>query len=507
MEKRFRLSALAHIKWGKTTLEVLPLRVLCWALLILASVSLLFFTFDKTLVTAQEGGLLYQSMSWDAEDERILKNIFERVYCDPLMRLKHWRKPSIEKSKTRILVVGDSYIFGDGLSNFNDTYWMQLRRRLQEFGYRDIEVLAIGECGWGTKQAFEALRPVAPKFNPDLIIWAYVPNDPDEKAYKQAENDEAWAEYHSSLPKSDLWYNLCEHLSDYLPRLSPVLSKHRHEALIARTPPPAELGYQYCSWVYKLYSPENLKRYEKTLKKVADFSKAHKTPHLFVGLTRHHLLDDRFFVKTISELFKKYSLPFIDLGPGLEQMHLQRFGKIPPFDANPSNGHPNRFATRPYADLTIAILEKSYSHLLPKKASFEPSFAINDWVPHDLKVESQEGEKFTFTYPEVSNPLVLQMPFERPYVQLNFEFPVELSSVGLRSINMTHSFLDYTIESLQEQRVRQLGKKSGKELVWSFPDDGKRVRTIRLSSTFAAANSERKVELFFQLRNQKDMDR
>ena len=503
MKERVRLRALGHIRWGDDLIEVFPLRVLYWFSIVFVAICLFVVAFDRTLETAQEGGMLYQSLDWDDEDKRILDNIFARVLCDPVIRLKHWKKPPVKKSGLRLLVVGDSYIFGDGLSNYNDTYWMQLRRLLREKGYEDIEVIAIGECGWSTSEEFKSLRCVAPDYEPDIVIWAYVTNDPDEKAYKQAENEEAWAHYHSSLIKNDFWYERCNDLGNWLPRLGAVLCKHRHEALIARTPPPPSLGYQYCSWLYILHSPENLNRYENTLDKIVAFIDEYKAPHFFVGLTKNHLRDDRFFVSQVSKIFSRKGIPFYDLGPGLEQYHLQHSGRLPTFDANPSNGHPNCFATRTYAELTLTILEEQYPQFLPPKRQFHEQISINDWVPYNLDVQENDGATFSFNYPSPSNPYVLRMPFNRPYVQLNFEYPIELSSIVLRGKAIKNAQLDYTAESLNDQRVYQLGDKRGYEQEWKFEKEKRRVRTIRMSATFAENSNDRKIELLFHRRDVK----
>ncbi len=507
MKVKHRLRSIGTIRWGRNVLEFLPLRVLVWLPIILACPLLFLWSFDRTLVWAQEGGTLYQSLDWDEEDKRIWKNLESRVKCDPLLRLGHWEKVPRTKTKKRILVIGDSYAYGDGLSNINDTYWMQLRRILFERGYRDIELIAVGECGWTTRNELNKARQVFPIYKPDIVIWMYITNDPDEETYKQAENEEAWKDYYSSLIKGDFWYEQCVLLDSWFPHLSAVLRKHRHEALVSRCPPPDELGYQYCSWKYMLHSPENIERYDLTLSQVAKFIKDSKVPHIFITQKAPLGSDESYFINTVRGLFDKHNITFIDLGAELIDYHLRHSGSLPNFNANPSNGHNGLFASRPLAEMTLSLLEKEYSQLLPKQTKPFKPLEINDWVPHDLEVLKSSKKTFVFGYPDETNKYMLRMPFNEPYVQLNFEFPLELSSITINGNNLVDSRLDFTVESLRDEQVYRLGVKSGSSQKWDIPNDLKesRIRTLRFSTKFGNVNGGRVIELSFEQPEEKSI--
>jgi lysophospholipase L1-like esterase len=78
----------------------------------------------------------------------------------------------------RIIVLGDSYTFGDGVP-LEDTYAKQLERRLNSNPAitRNTEVINFGVNGYNTVQELWRLKDKALDFKPDLIILGYYLND------------------------------------------------------------------------------------------------------------------------------------------------------------------------------------------------------------------------------------------------------------------------------------------------------------------------------------------
>jgi lysophospholipase L1-like esterase len=78
----------------------------------------------------------------------------------------------------RIVVLGDSYTFGDGIP-LEDTYAKQLERQLNSNPAipRKIEVINFGVNGYNTVQELWRLKDKALDFKPDLIILGYYLND------------------------------------------------------------------------------------------------------------------------------------------------------------------------------------------------------------------------------------------------------------------------------------------------------------------------------------------
>lgn len=71
----------------------------------------------------------------------------------------------------RILVLGDSFTFGEGVSD-NETYSARLEASLS-----GVEVLNLGVHGYGHDQMLLALQDLGPKVHPDLVLLGFVAED------------------------------------------------------------------------------------------------------------------------------------------------------------------------------------------------------------------------------------------------------------------------------------------------------------------------------------------
>ena len=75
----------------------------------------------------------------------------------------------------RIAVIGDSYVTAQEVA-FDETFFRQLQLVLNRQGY-NVEVLGFGVRGFGTDQEYLLLENYALRYDPDLVILAFVPND------------------------------------------------------------------------------------------------------------------------------------------------------------------------------------------------------------------------------------------------------------------------------------------------------------------------------------------
>ncbi|MCH7873328.1 MAG: hypothetical protein IID33_16655 [Planctomycetes bacterium] len=156
----------------------------------------------------------------------------------------------------RIVVIGDSVTFGFRLEQQQAFPKMveALLNRHSPAGSPTYEVLNLGVNGYNTTQAVEALRVRGLRFEPDLIIYAYVLNDPQGYSLEaealavlraRAEKPLHMARY---FPRS----GLLQMLSAQLQRLSPA---HRRLYL-------SEPGYvafdagTHCAYFHALHNNE-----------------------------------------------------------------------------------------------------------------------------------------------------------------------------------------------------------------------------------------------------------
>lgn len=74
----------------------------------------------------------------------------------------------------RILLLGDSVVFGGDVYDYRDTISGQLERLLAE---QSVEVLNFGVVGYCTRSEVEILKEKGLKFQPDLVVLLWVWND------------------------------------------------------------------------------------------------------------------------------------------------------------------------------------------------------------------------------------------------------------------------------------------------------------------------------------------
>lgn len=76
---------------------------------------------------------------------------------------------------TRILLLGDSFTFGDG--NPYDAIWpVVFERGVLAKGY-DVEVVKAGVAGYDTRSEVLYLERIFARYQPDIVVLAFLPND------------------------------------------------------------------------------------------------------------------------------------------------------------------------------------------------------------------------------------------------------------------------------------------------------------------------------------------
>jgi hypothetical protein len=126
-------NALAWIRYRGTDIPVLPwVAIKYFVVAVCCVVALVAIVEWRLAVLAGEGRVT--SDPWQREDARIGRMNAAKVKASP--ENPFWRSagisPALTKAsgKSRILVIGDSFVWGDGYVNANDIWWRQLEREL-----------------------------------------------------------------------------------------------------------------------------------------------------------------------------------------------------------------------------------------------------------------------------------------------------------------------------------------------------------------------------------------
>lgn len=88
----------------------------------------------------------------------------------------------------RIVVIGDSVAQGQGVSVI-DSFGKALEAKLTKQFNQHIEVILLARSGYSTSQQLYILKNEAFRYDPDLIIWSYVLNDPAHPVFHDANGE------------------------------------------------------------------------------------------------------------------------------------------------------------------------------------------------------------------------------------------------------------------------------------------------------------------------------
>jgi hypothetical protein len=489
----------AQIHIGTRPVPALPFHAITALFISVIILVGVLFALDWKLTPGHgnRGALVLPAWYW--EDKRInLNNDFKNLSCveNPVWTSKGFPVDLNRKKSKRILVTGDSFVWGDGYANMNDLWWRQLERELVRRGYGQIEVIAMGYPGLSTRDQLHAAMLVAPKFKPDLIIWGYTTNDPDERMVPGMSE--------ADLLFSDTLFTALNGLCRrrILPNLSAKLRDLRQKK-ISLVMGGEKHGYAYAQWELQILHGPNWEQYRKTAGNLKAFLSQHDLPSFVMTLPSFPCREYHAprFTK-VKELYESFGIPFYDVLDDL-------MAKVPDPDLradvrrwgiNPVNSHPGAAMTRLFAVLAADILEKDYRDVLetcePGKEPVLPR--INDWVPFGLNPVALTQDSWVMEIP-LAQKYMLRMPSGEPFVQLNLERAVPLRAIRVAGQGLDTAKITITAEDPElgydDGTLYPFGEKAGTELVWDMSGwkCAESVNTIRLKMRFN--NSNRRVRI------------
>lgn len=437
---------------------------------------------------------------WKKENEKISYNmkikrkefISQKDY--PLLSY-NFKDISIGDKK-KILVIGDSYLEGDGCFNINQTWWRQLNYELNERGYYDVEVVGVGLCGASTFDELNWLRytDMIEEIDPDIIIIGYVANDPsiktgDTNIIKHIEKKDYFDDNKLELEFSKLFPNISYKLNDML-----NIKYEETHTFSDYTGYPMEQWYRtlcndYWKNVYSKVCVGPLSQYISNL----------DIP-TFVVTTPSSISQKYEELYEILDVFEENNMKIYNIYPSFRE----RFKGIEEYKKykriNLTNSHPGTITTSFYASYISDILEDEYKEILGNKydKKIEYPININDCMPYDMSLklisETNEYTEYEFCYPKNSDE-TLYMPIQKDYIKLSLQYPINISKIEINGENIKSSELYFTYRNTKlnfdDTDLVKKGKRNGEKCVWNF-DDESLVTSINISAKMKN-NNENKI--------------
>jgi hypothetical protein len=466
------------------------------------ALTLALLVLDRVVLPQLESQKCFWGAAWSAEDKKIFKLNCLRNWAskdDPLFRT-HLIQPGAKQPGPRILVMGDSYVWGDGYANPNDLWWRQLARELRARGYDRVDVVAAGYPGYSTDSETRAAAKLIAQLKPSLVVFGYSENDADEELVPQAPNTVATM-----------------HAPGILRKLLPNISEYWTRQIAARWQNPfkraSHLAANDTQWELRLLEGENFVRFSGAVGRLGDLLRSTHTEAIVVTLPK--LPDAEYYgarFSPVRPLFERAQIPFVDLTPNmikwyeviapavLQNNPLLILRPLMLLQVTPANAHPSAALAHFYAERTADFIEQHYRALLgPRNQTDEPrTVTINDCAPIFAGLAPRTAGGYEFEYPPEA--LLLTMPIRKPFVQLNLEDPVavrrvELNGANLRSAQLFLTTIDPRVKA-DIGKIICLPEMTGTRCVWNLTRVDAPVNTVMVHATFKNS-STRKLSIQF----------
>ncbi len=359
---------------------------------------------DTAMVSPREP--LTDQLAWEREADFLSRHIEFLQGTGPNLRVRPDALVTPTQSTKRILVVGDSFVWGEGHQDLEQRWHRRLQAELDErAGLGTYEVTALGRRMTSTVRISEWLSPELMKeLRPDAVIVTYSANDVipsfEEKRYCRKlgtclETDDANSVIGGRVNKELLtcmrgedgvvgWF-IRHALNPYLPRLT--------AKVVARFCDPDRINAE------KRLETESDGGNNPTASQFwPDFVDAVNvigvnvsgTP-LFVMPALNHIGDA---VAAVAPLREFSRAGFVVIEPSATRTLLDSF----PVDSrslwvSPSDRHPGPRLTRAYASDAADTLLKVLPPVAPSVASAAkgPTSLVTGWLPAQLQLEETDG--------------------------------------------------------------------------------------------------------------------
>ena len=260
----------------------------------------------------------------------------------------------------RIAVLGDSFVWGDGIP-YEQAWSHRLEQRIRE-GYQNVELLSWGRRGLQTDDELAFLKKYGIRYDIDFLIVGFVTNDPDMGGYSQRYLGWQNCSYLNYVKK--LFPNAITFVSSYL-------NSFLYERVLA--------DYGYRNWEDKLYADENLAKYAKLLQDFSAFCEENSIPLLFALTPNSYVPSFQEKYRKIIPLLEQAKIDFLNLYPAV----VRDLGHYPlrQLWANPADGHPGELVHEVYAKEVFEYLQVNVLDTDARVCSMRSSDSAGDRMP------------------------------------------------------------------------------------------------------------------------------
>jgi hypothetical protein len=478
------------------SVDLFPLAAIKYFLYSLLSVIAIAVLLDRIVLPELENRGILACENWRLQNEALSRHMLARNhgrYEDPLCFT--YANPVSEKCprSKRILVLGDSYVWGHGVSNWNHLWWRQLQLELNRRGY-DVEVIAAGICGANTHMELDWAPGFLQKFHPDMIIWSYVINDPIEFE----KNKPPLVPAQPVITKTE-YSGLAKLLHPLFPNLVYHLVELRSDHFRAKNND-SKYGYKWETWELRVLQGPNFEAYKQTVARLGKFVSESKIPQFVVTMPSPDRERYQARLEPVKALFKQNKIVCLDL---LDDMLAWYRKNYPGVQAKPElvvgvcpvDNHPGPAATHFYARETADFLEKDYKDYLGPKGTehSNATLNINDWLPASLDLQKLDSNDYLISYPASDDDLPT-MPMRRAYVQLNLEYPQKIRTVRISGTDLLECAIAIGEENLDSHeylasKEKDLGFKKGNSISFTLPEDNTLLSELMISARFTSTSS------------------
>lgn len=254
--------------------------------------------------------------------------------------------PEKREGETRVLCLGDSTTYGQGLAE-DATLPALLEHELAQDARipRTIRAVNGGLRGYGTEQEIALLEELGPRIRPNVVVLFWYPNDLEkqdvEEMYARLER-QGRVEYDTQarLEGAQLW---AWHAREYLRRSALVMQTHDvWAALTLKRLSPAEVDGGF-------------ERLDRSLGELARVAESQGARLLVAAIPTAGMVaageDGRAIPRRLGELAAKHGIAFVDLLEPLSKLHREA-GRLPllPYDWH-YTGVANRAMARRVAEV------------------------------------------------------------------------------------------------------------------------------------------------------------